>query len=138
VTSYRTTRAFERRPLPEPTPRPRGEVAEDRLPCDVLVAPATIFRKDANLSTLLFAIRSRIGRDIAPLDFNRLGAVADRDVTIARLSAALAEAREALAGTVAEWDKMTRYGSPLAKDANENLSLARAILAKIAAAEGNK
>jgi len=36
---------------------------------------------------------------------------------------------EALEAMVAEWDKMTRYGSPLAKAANENLKRARAVLA---------
>jgi hypothetical protein len=37
--------------------------------------------------------------------------------------------RAALQRMVAEWDKMTRYGSPLAKAANENLKFARATLA---------
>jgi hypothetical protein len=50
---------------------------------------------------------------------------------ISQLSADLEAAREALAGMVAEWDKMTRYGSPLAKAANENLTRARAALAKL-------
>lgn len=82
--SYRSTRAFatERRAhrLPESLP-------EERLPCDVLVAPATIFRKGVNLSTLLLGIRQRIGRDVEPLELH---------ATIARLSAELEAAREAL------------------------------------------
>ena len=35
-----------------------------------------------------------------------------------------------LEAMIAEWEKMTRYGSPLAKAANENLQRARAALAK--------
>jgi len=46
----------------------------------------------------------------------------------AKMKAELARLQEALEGMVAEWEKMTRYGSPLAKAANENLIRARAAL----------
>jgi hypothetical protein len=38
------------------------------------------------------------------------------------------DTRAALEGMVVEWDKMTRHGSPLAKQANENLRRARSVL----------
>lgn len=41
---------------------------------------------------------------------------------------------KALECMIAEWEKMTRYGSPLAKAANENLGFCRAILARYRAA----
>lgn len=37
-------------------------------------------------------------------------------------------ARAALAGMLLEWDKFTRYGSPMAKAANERVAAARAAL----------
>ena len=52
------------------------------------------------------------------------------------LTAALEEARGALEAMINEWEKMTRYGSPLAKQANENLARARTALATINAALG--
>lgn len=36
--------------------------------------------------------------------------------------------RAALEGMLHEWDKFTRYGSPMAKAANERVSFARAAL----------
>jgi hypothetical protein len=56
-------------------------------------------------------------------------ALRDAQREIKELKAEQREMREALEGMIAEWDKMTRYGSPLAKAANENLTRARAILA---------
>jgi hypothetical protein len=44
-----------------------------------------------------------------------------------RLAAQLATALE---GLLMEWDKLTRYGSPIAKAANERVTFARAVLAK--------
>lgn len=58
-----------------------------------------------------------------------------REDEIGRDRAQLAEAREAIASMIAEWDKMTSYGSPLARAANENLRRARDVLAKIAKAD---
>jgi hypothetical protein len=42
--------------------------------------------------------------------------------------AEIAALREALEGMLHEWDKFTRYGSPMAKAANENVARARAAL----------
>ena len=42
-----------------------------------------------------------------------------------------AKAEQALAGMLAEWDKFTRYGSPLAKAANEPIAHARRVHAKL-------
>lgn len=39
--------------------------------------------------------------------------------------------REALEGLLMEWDKLTRYGSPMAKAANERVAAARELLKKI-------
>jgi hypothetical protein len=36
--------------------------------------------------------------------------------------------RAALEGMIAEWDKLSRYGSPMAKSANEQIAFARAAL----------
>jgi len=36
--------------------------------------------------------------------------------------------RAALQGIIAEWDKLSRYGSPIAKAANEQVRAARAAL----------
>jgi hypothetical protein len=36
--------------------------------------------------------------------------------------------REALEGMLDEWDRFTRYGSPMAKAANERIAFARAAL----------
>jgi hypothetical protein len=38
------------------------------------------------------------------------------------------KAREALKGMLHEWDKFTRYGSPIAKASNENVNRARDVL----------
>lgn len=57
----------------------------ERIFCDVLVAPATVFRKGVKLSTVIDAIRRREGRPIPPLDLH---------ATIARLSAELEAERE--------------------------------------------
>jgi hypothetical protein len=57
-----------------------------------------------------------------------------RDATIVRLLATLVMAREGLDGMIAEWEKMTQYGSPLAKGANEQLGRARFALAQVDAA----
>ena len=46
------------------------------------------------------------------------------------LIAAGPDLRTALVGMLAEWDKFTRYGSPIAKASNERVSAARAALAK--------
>jgi predicted nuclease with TOPRIM domain len=43
--------------------------------------------------------------------------------------------RMALQGMVDEWDKLTRYGSPLAKVANERVSFARSLLKSTLAKE---
>ncbi len=48
----------------------------------------------------------------------------------ALLCAAAPEMAEALEGMLAEWDKFTRYGSPIAKASNERVNFARAALAK--------
>lgn len=44
--------------------------------------------------------------------------------------AAAPELLAALEALLAEWDKLTRYGSPMAKNANESVTFARAALSK--------
>jgi len=46
-------------------------------------------------------------------------------------ASALKVAKEALEGAKAEWEKMTRYGSPLARQANENFQRVDTALAAI-------
>lgn len=38
------------------------------LPCDVMIAPATVLRKGVPLSTLLACLRQREGKDVPPID----------------------------------------------------------------------
>jgi hypothetical protein len=40
----------------------------------------------------------------------------------------IARLLEALAGMLMEWDQLTRYGSPMAKAANERVTAARAAM----------
>jgi hypothetical protein len=47
---------------------------------------------------------------------------------IARLTRERDGMRAALEGLLSEWDKLTRYGSPMAKAANERVAFARAAL----------
>ena len=49
-------------------------------------------------------------------------------VEIERLHADNKRLRTALQGMIAEWDKLSRYGSPIAKAANEQVRAARAAL----------
>ena len=60
--------------------------------------------------------------------------VTDTDL-IAQLTRERNALREALQRMIAEFEKMTRYGSPLARAANENLTFARKALE---AARANK
>jgi hypothetical protein len=52
----------------------------------------------------------------------------------ARLIAAAPNLLMALKRMIAEWEKLTRYGSPIAKDANENVRFAKAAIEQIEAA----
>lgn len=52
----------------------------------------------------------------------------DRDRTLAELRARVAKLEAAIQGMLDEWDKFTRYGSPMAKAANERVAFARAAL----------
>lgn len=45
-----------------------------------------------------------------------------------RAEADLEAAREVIKGLLSEWDRLTRYGSPMAKAANERITAARAFL----------
>jgi hypothetical protein len=49
----------------------------------------------------------------------------------ARLMAAAPDLLRALEGMLAEWEKFTRYGSPIARDANENARFAKVVIAQI-------
>lgn len=49
------------------------------------------------------------------------GKLAERDADIARLQGALS-------GLLQEWEKLTRYGSPLAKQANPRVATAKEVL----------
>jgi hypothetical protein len=51
----------------------------------------------------------------------------------ARLIAAAPDLLKALAGMLVEWEKFTRYGSPIARDANENVRLAKAAIERATA-----
>lgn len=58
---------------------------------------------------------------------------ADIDVSAADMAliAAAPEMLDALKAVVGEWDKLTKYGSPMvAKATNENLTTARAVIIK--------
>ena len=48
-------------------------------------------------------------------------------------SGVIETARQAIEGLLAEWDKLTRYGSPMAKAANERIAFARTALALLEA-----
>jgi hypothetical protein len=50
--------------------------------------------------------------------------------TIERLRASNKKLVEALEGMVLEWEKLARYGSPIAKAGNERANAARAAIAK--------
>jgi hypothetical protein len=39
--------------------------------------------------------------------------------------------RSAIEGLLMEWDKLTRYGSPMAKGANERVAAARKLLGEV-------
>ena len=60
------------------------------LPCDVLVAPATVFRKGVAVSTVLGAIERRRGQDIPPLDAQANRATYPTDAAAMREAAAKA------------------------------------------------
>ncbi len=47
-----------------------------------------------------------------------------------RCSAEIRELRTALEGMLLEWDNLARYGSPIAKAANERVNAARAAIRK--------
>jgi len=47
-----------------------------------------------------------------------------------RCAAKVKELRAALEGMLLEWDKLARYGSPIAKAANERVNAARAAIRK--------
>ena len=49
----------------------------------------------------------------------------------AQLIAAAPDLLEACKGLLYEWEKFTRYGSPLAKAANERVAFARAAIARV-------
>lgn len=56
--------------------------------------------------------------------------IARNDYDNANLIVAAPEMLAALRGMVAEFDKFSRYGSPIARDANEAMRHARAAIAK--------
>jgi hypothetical protein len=51
-----------------------------------------------------------------------------RDIEIERLLKLNKRLRNALEGMVQDWDKLSRYGSPMAKAANERVTEARKVL----------
>lgn len=54
-------------------PAPEGEIdVAALLPCDVLIAPATIIRAGCKIETVLMSIERRRGHEIAPLDASTL------------------------------------------------------------------
>ncbi len=55
-----------------------------------------------------------------------------------RLADAAPDLLAALKAMVAEFDKFSRYGSPLARDANEAMRAARAAIAKAEGVESNR
>lgn len=61
---------------------------------------------------------------------NAEGYVFEDASTVALAEAERSELIAALTGMLTEWDKFTRYGSPMAKSANEPVAFARAALAK--------
>jgi hypothetical protein len=65
-----------------------------------------------------------------PMQFRALMADSKvgRDIVIDRLIEDRAKLREALEGMVLEWDRLTRYGSPMAKAANVRVAAARKAL----------
>lgn len=88
-------------------------------------------------SVVGWPIVSQQGRSIANLNY--VGFMGDgegwkefREESTANgsLIAAAPDLYEALEGMLAEWDKLTRYGSPIAKASNEAVNFARAALAK--------
>jgi hypothetical protein len=46
----------------------------------------------------------------------------------ALLAARISQLEAGLEGLLYEWDKLTRYGSPMAKAANERVAIARALV----------
>jgi phage-related minor tail protein len=54
----------------------------------------------------------------------------DLKQTISKQDARIKKLTDALEGMLAEWDKFTRYGSPIAKAANERVAFARTVLSE--------
>ena len=86
--------------------------------------PAEIMR--LRKKTIVGLIEECAALRAANADLKARHAVTEKDAAMwaeraDALRAENARLREALEGMVAEWEKMTRYGSPLAKAANENL-----------------
>lgn len=56
-----------------------------------------------------------------------------RNEANAKLIAAAPEMLVALQGMLSEWDQFTRYGSEIAKSANERINFARSVVEKVEA-----
>lgn len=67
------------------------------------------------------SIRSHVAIDLLALLFSRAS-------ELATLRRRVAELERATTGLLSEWDKLARYGSPMAKAANERVLFARALL----------
>lgn len=75
------------------------------------------------------------GINVTQLRAERNGAVSaplvlkdDADAEIAKRDAEIARLYGALSGLLQEWEKLTRYGSPLAKQANPRVAAAKEAL----------
>jgi hypothetical protein len=68
-------------------------------------------------------------REEAADEIERLtGLLENSEMTVRELLANDGRLREAVEGLLVEWDKLTRYGSPIVKAANERVTAARAAL----------
>lgn len=85
---------------------------------------------DAELGEMSNNDIAAIGQAMAPFLNSGTAILATRDATIKALREANAKQREALEGMLMEWDKFTRYGSPMAKAENERVNFARAALTR--------
>lgn len=77
-----------------------------------------------NWTTGVFALHAKadlLAQEVIAENPEAFAKLAERDADIARLQAALS-------GLLQEWEKLTRYGSPLAKQANPRVATAKEVL----------
>jgi len=97
-----------------------------------LHSPAPFF---ADETPLCFIIRDAIGDSMGTLALHTGDHPIEEQRANAHLFAGSGELLAAAKGMLAEWEKLTRYGSPIAKASNQNVNR---LVGAIAKAEGRE